>query len=280
MGSLYLTELATWLRQAGLNVNEYDDWQRRSRSSGGYDNYPLCVMWHHTASPPSWDGQRDADYLAVGDEDSPVSNLYIDRSGTVWVLAGGATNTNGKGKSLTFSRGTVPADSMNTRALGVEMGNNGVGEQWPQRQVDSMFIVNNICNQRFGNVPADLSSHNFYAPDRKIDPATTNVAGPWVPTACNSSGTWSIDSIRNEATKRAGQPVPIPPPTTGDDVEKYLVRDTDGFPWVTDFASYAHDITEEQAADGVNMRGYIKGSDNEPFPLSQSDSDLMRRLKG
>ena len=61
-------------------------------------------------------------------------------------------------------------------------------------------------------------------------------------------------------------------------MEKYLVRATDGMPWVTDFASYATQITEEQAADGVAMRGYVKGSDNEPFPLSPSDSDLMLRL--
>ena len=281
MGGIYLTELASWLRTGGLNVVEYPDWQYRSRSSGGYDNYPLCVMWHHTASPKSWDGQRDADYLAVGDDACPVSNLYIDRSGTVWVIAGGATNTNGKGKSLSFSRGTVPADSMNTRALGVEMGNDGVGEQWPERQVNAMFLVNNVCNSRFGNVPTDLSTHNYYAPDRKIDPATTNVAGPWKPASCNSSGTWSIDSVRSEASRRAGNPVPIPPqpqPPGDIDVEKYLVRDTDGYPWVTDFASYATSITEEQAADGVNMRGYVKGADNHPFPLSPSDTDLMHRL--
>jgi hypothetical protein len=84
--------------------------------------------------------------------------------------------------------------------------------------------------------------------------------------------------VREEASRRAGNPLPIPPPTGDNDVEKYLVRDTDGYPWVTDFASYATSITEEQAADGVNMRGYVKGADNHPFPLSPSDTDLMHRL--
>lgn len=219
MGSIYLTELANWLRNAGLSVVEYSNWKTRARGSGGYDNYPLCVMWHHTASPASWDGQRDADYCTVQDSDSPLANLYIDRSGTVWVLAAGATNTNGKGNSIVFSRGTVPQDSMNTRALGVEMGNDGVGEKWPEAQVSSMFIVSNTCNSRFGNRPDDISTHNFYAPTRKIDPATCNVGGAWVPTSCNSSGSWDRSSVQSECVKRSSQPNP-PQPDNEDDMSK------------------------------------------------------------
>jgi len=179
-------------------------------------------MWHHTASSVSWDGQRDADYCTVQDSDRPLANLYIQRNGTVWVLAAGATNTNGKGNSIQFSRGTVPTDSMNTRAVGVEMGNNGVGEQWPQAQVDAMFTLSNMLNAKFGNKPDDISTHQFYAPTRKIDPATTNVAGPWKPSSCTSSGSWDRGSVQAECRARAGgggaaggggsQPVPKPLP--------------------------------------------------------------------
>src|SRR6187401_1426292 len=106
MSGRYLTELASLLRAAHLEVIEYPGWQGRARSSGGYgDGKPLCVMWHHTASGAGSDGQSDAAYIAEGDEDAPLANLYIERSGAVWVLAAGATNTNGKGKSLSFSRG-------------------------------------------------------------------------------------------------------------------------------------------------------------------------------
>jgi N-acetylmuramoyl-L-alanine amidase len=212
MGTIYLTNLASWLANAGLDIVEYGGWQTRARGSGGYDAYPLCVMWHHTASPASWDGQKDADYCAVGDTDAPLANLYIDRSGTVWILAGGATNTNGKGNSIVFSRGTVPQDSMNTRALGVEMGNDGVGELWRQAQVDAMFVINNVCNQMFGNEPGDLSTHQFYAPDRKIDPATTNVEGPWRPTSSTSNDTWERACVQDEARARSGQLPPTPQP--------------------------------------------------------------------
>lgn len=210
MGSIYLSNLAGWLRSAGLNVVEYEGWQKRARGSGGYDALPLCVMWHHTASPASWDGQKDAQYCAVGDTDAPLANLYIQRDGTVWVLAAGATNTNGKGNSIKFSRGTVPQDSMNTRALGIECGNDGVGERWPQAQIDAMFKTSNVCNAQFGNRPDDIATHQFYAPTRKIDPATCNVAGPWVPTSCTSSGSWHRGDVQAECLARAAGTTPIP----------------------------------------------------------------------
>jgi hypothetical protein len=218
-GPIWLTGLADVLRFVGLNVVEVDGWQTRARSSGGYADWPLCVMWHHTASNPSSDGWGDVNYIATGSPDSPLSNLYIDRAGTVWVIAAGATNTNGKGQSIPFSRGTVPTDGMNARALGVEMANNGVGESWPQPQIDSMFKVSNACNLWFGNQPHDMSSHAFYAPDRKIDPATAAaVQGPWKPRSVNSSGTWNREDIQNECWNRIADLQPVPPHPPEDDL--------------------------------------------------------------
>lgn len=231
MGGIYLTQLANWLREGGCNVREYSGWQTRARGSGGYDSNPLCVMWHHTASSVSWDGQKDADYIAQGDSDAPLANLYIDRSGLVWVIAAGATNTNGKGGPLSFSRGTVPVDGMNSRAVGIEMGNNGVGEGWPQSQIDSVFRVSNIVNAKLGNQPTDISTHHNWAPDRKIDPATASaVQGPWKPGSINSNGTWNNSDTQQECQRRSGnQPPPQPPPDNGDE----LVRLFDGF-WSRD----------------------------------------------
>jgi len=218
-GPTYLTWLAPVLRSVGLLVIEYQGWQTRARSSGGYAApRPWCVMWHHTASPASWDGQKDADYCAVGDEDAPLCNLYIQRDGTVWVLAAGATNTNGKGNVQQFSRGTVPMDQMNTHAVGVEMGNDGVGEQWPQAQIDAAFKVSNVVNLVLGNIPEDCCTHHHYAPDRKIDPAVaTSVAGAWQPRSINSNGTWNVDDIRAECRARWSGDTPPPQPQPGPD---------------------------------------------------------------
>lgn len=221
-GPIWLTGMADILRYVGLSVIEYDGWQSRARSSGGYSDWPLCVMWHHTASGPNSDGWNDASYIANGSSDAPISNLYIDRGGNVWVIAAGATNTNGKGKSIAFSRGTVPADGMNTRALGIECGNNGVGEQWPEVQINALFRTSIAMSLWFGNTIEDMATHNYYAPDRKIDPATDNVAGDWIPLVVNSSRSWSLDDIRDELYYRFEKFLestqPIPPHPNEDDL--------------------------------------------------------------
>ena len=133
MGSRYLDSLATVCRSAGLVVHEVDGWERRARGSGGYDNgRPTHLMAHHTASNPGSDPDGDVAYITSGSENAPLANLYLSRSGEVWVIAGGATNTNGSGSAPW--PGGCPDDQMNTHAIGIEAANNGVGEPWPQAQ--------------------------------------------------------------------------------------------------------------------------------------------------
>lgn len=221
MGSQYLTWLADELRAAGLKVVEYGGWQTRARSSGGYDSgKPLCCMWHHTASNTS--PQNDADYMCKNSGDRPIANILVARDGEVWVLAAGATNTNGKGNSLPFSRGSVPSNNMNTHALGMEIANSGTGEEYPQAQIDSAFIVSNVVNRKMGNQPSDVATHQRYAPDRKIDPARggATVQGTFHPSEVNSSGSWNVTDLINECGTRASgrppgpQPEPEPEPET------------------------------------------------------------------
>lgn len=282
---MYLTWLADVLRASGLTVVDsgygIDGWQTRARSSGGFPETPLGVQWHHTASNTS--PANDVGYQINGSDDAPVGNMTIMRDGSVWLIAAGAANTAGKGGPLTLSRGTIPLDSANTRSVAIEVANNGVGEPWPIAQVNSYFVASNAINAKLGNRPDDVFTHAIGTgngwTDRKIDPATAAaVMGSWRPRSVSSSGTWSLDDIRAECLARAGHTQPPPPPNGDTDVEKWLVRDVNGYPWVTDFASYATSITEEQASDGVKMRGYVKGADNEPFPISESDTDLMHRL--
>jgi len=250
MGSNYLP-LADWAREAGLVVHEDSGWERRARSSGGFDNgKPWCVMWHHTASDTS--PQNDVNYICRNGENAPIANILLDRAGEVWVCAGGATNTNGKGKALATSKGTIPADSMNTYAVGIEAANNGVGGNWSQRQIDAYFALNAVLTAKLGLEPTDCFSHQAYAPDRKIDPATAAaVAGPWRPASINSSGSWSLDDIQSEAQMRAWGytpvpplpgpepgpdpgPGPTPPPFTEDDMRITCALDANGTIWVGD----------------------------------------------
>lgn len=187
MGDRYLTDLADVLRGAGLDVVELDGWQFRSRGSGGYDSgRPTHVMVHHTASPPSASGASDANYCAYYDEDAPLSNLCLDRDGCWWILAGGATNTNGKGGPLDG----VPADSMNTHSIGVE-ANGGYGYSWPDVQQDSYVRgVATLC-QRYGI--RYVRGHVEWAPTRKVDPAGQS---RWA----SGAATWNLNAFRNDVT--------------------------------------------------------------------------------
>lgn len=218
MGSLYLTDMVAVLQAAGVqcavgNINT--GWERRARGSGGFDSMPLGICWHHTAS--STNPQNDLSWMINGSDDAPIGNLLLDRDGVVWPIAAGAANTQGKGGPHSFSRGTIPVDSGNSRAFGMEVANNGVGEPWPQVQIDAYFAASNALSAYFGNEVTDLMTHHEWAEDRKIDPATNDaVQGPWHPGSVTSSRTWNGDDIRAECVRRAGH-VP-PPPQQEDDL--------------------------------------------------------------
>lgn len=206
MSGTYLVWLADVLRSAGLSVVEYDNWQTRARSSGGYaSGRPVCVMWHHTASATT--PANDAAYMCETSDSRPIANLLVARDGAVWVLAAGATNTNGKGRSMTFSRGTVPADSMNTWAVGMEIANGGNDDPFPAVQIDACFDASNAINAHLGNLATDVAGHVDYAPDRKIDPNNcASVQGPWQPGSNGTSAaSWRLDDLRAECDRRAQQ---------------------------------------------------------------------------
>jgi len=220
MGDRYLIELADVLRAAGLTVIEVDGWGTRARSSGGFDgDRPWAIMWHHTASDTV--PENDVSYICYGSQDAPLANLYLARDGAVWVCAAGATNTNGKGSAMMMSKGVVPTDQANTHCIGVEAANDGVGQTWPQVQVDAYFRLNNAVAAAYGLLPDDCATHHYYAPDRKIDPATADaVQGQWTPGAVSSSGSWDVDDVREEAWLRSAD---MPPPKEGDDMQVRLL---------------------------------------------------------
>lgn len=241
MSGRYLTDLDFVLDAAGLSVITWSGWQTRARSSGGYaDGRPWCVMWHHTASMS--DPEQDAAYIADGDPDAPLANLLIDRAGVVWLIAAGATNTNGKGYALSFSRGTVPDDQMNTYAVGIEIANNGIGEPYPAAQIDAAFTASLAICAAEGLDPADVAGHDDWAPDRKIDPATANaVQGAWQPKPVNSSGSWSLVDLRDECWRRAGAtpvppkpPIPQPGPPEEDQMKLLAYTDDNATVWIGD----------------------------------------------
>ena len=169
------------------------------RGSGGYEpGRPVAVIVHHTASGAGSDGQPDVDYI-VNCADEPLANLYLARSGAVWIEAAAATNTNGTGGPL----GPIPTDQANTHVLGIEAGNNGTGEPWPDAQQRAYTtLVTALCDAYL--IPSTACySHAEWAPGRKIDPAG--------PSRWAGAGTWPMDKFRADVA--AGWPGPdVPPP--------------------------------------------------------------------
>jgi hypothetical protein len=196
MGTKFLLDLDDVLRSAGAPVIEVNGWEFRSRSSGGYDNgLPTHIMWHHTASSPRSDGLNDVNYICFNAPDKPIANLYIDRQGNVWVCAGGATNTNGKG--LDTWGGGVPVNSMNKYAIGIEIANDGVGESYTYAQHSSIRKIATALSKAY-NIPAhNHRAHFEWAPGRKTDPA-----GPPTPWANpQNRNMWDMDLFRKEVNQ-------------------------------------------------------------------------------
>jgi hypothetical protein len=220
------------LDDAGLELRETATnagWETRSRSTGGFDAMPLGVMWHHAASARGADSEGIVNYQVRGNPDAPVGNLTLDRDGAVWPVAAGASNCSGKGGPWQMSRGVVPLDKGNTTLVNVETCNDGVGEPWPAPMVDGYMTLTLALNAWCGNAADDVTTHNAYAPTRKIDPATADaVQGPWRPASSTTSGTWELADITAELGARA-KPAPIPaPPGKDTDMLHVVVYNADG----------------------------------------------------
>lgn len=254
MSGLYYPELLDVLRAAGCAVAENattQGWQSRARSSGGFPSTPLCIFWHHTASSTS--PANDLSYMIDGCDDAPVGNMLLDRDGVSWPIAAGASNCAGKGGPASFSRGTIPLDSGNTRGWQIEVANGGTGERWPSVQVDAYFAVSNALSAHFGNLPSDVISHHVWAPSRKIDPATADaVEGAWRPASCTSSGTWSLDDIRTECERRAdAASTPTEDDVTADDIEAIAQRVVELLPAATWGYPLTNQVSQEPNAAGT-----------------------------
>lgn len=210
-----LTNLADVLRAEGLTVIEVDGWQTRGRGTDGgqyTSGRPTHVMMHHTASRTS--AQNDVNYMTFNSSSRPIANLYIARDGAVWVMAAGPTNTNGGGGPLD----EVARDNMNRHAIGIEIGNAGTGEPYPDAQQDaSLRSAAALC--RAYNIPSTrVRSHFEWSPGRKIDPA-----GPsrWTN---GQNRQWDMGRFRADVQARLSTgPTPPPPSTSQGVIDMYLV---------------------------------------------------------
>ena len=156
-----LTDLADVLRAAGVPVVEVDGWQTRGRGGDGgqyQPGRPNHVMVHHTAGNGS--ASSEVNYMVNVSDVSPVSNLFIARdkdNAAVWIMAAGPTNTNGKG-SAPWDPNTKN-DDMNRMAIGIEIGNNGVGEPYGVKQQETLIATCAALCEAYSIPVAHCRSH-------------------------------------------------------------------------------------------------------------------------
>lgn len=191
---------ALWLpdriRAYGVDVIETDGWRTR----GSETFAPEVIVAHHTANP----NRADAPSLGLvirgrADLPGPLCQVLLSRSGKAYIVASGRANHAGAGSWKGISG--------NTRALGIEAENDGVGEPWPDAQLEAYFrVAAAMCD---GTTPARgaewICGHKEWAPTRKIDPRGIDM-------------NWFRDQVARRRAEHQGQvtgpPViaPSPPP--------------------------------------------------------------------
>lgn len=150
---------ATWLpdvlRSAGCDVYELPGWRGRGHELGAING----LVWHHTVTGPRWADGHVAALLRDGHRKlpGPLSQLGLERDGTFVVVADGRANHNGYGR-------------WGNASLGIEAYNDGVGETWPQAQLDAWHIGSAAILAHLGYGADRMQGHRETDPDRKIDP--------------------------------------------------------------------------------------------------------------
>lgn len=159
---MYLTQLASVLRDAGLEVVEVDGW--KTRGHGGMHDEIRTLTFHHTAGPaagdyPSLAVVRDGRKGLPG----PLAQLGVGRSGKVYVIAAGLCWHAGASRHIDYTNGY---------AVGVEAENTGTGQAWPDAQVEALETLFAALCIEFKLKPADVLGHleTCSPPGRKIDP--------------------------------------------------------------------------------------------------------------
>jgi len=218
----WLTDLDAALSRAGIPFTEVpassadptgaSSWRERGRPASTGQWNPAGVLCHHTASPAGTSDQAELNVILRGNAEAPgpISQLFIGRSATVYLVAAGRANHGGKGRRPGIDTGGC-AD-MNAALLGIEAANAGDGrEAWPDAQTDIYGrVVAALCSH-YGWPFHEVYLHATTGPpnggcNSKIDPA-----GPWQGEPANRS-TWTLDVWRQFCAAESVVPPPTPVP--------------------------------------------------------------------
>lgn len=202
---MYVTQLAKVLRGAGLDVEEVDGW--KTRGHGGMHDEIRTLTFHHTAGPSARRDPRDYPSLSVVRDGrkglrGPLANLGVGRSGKFYVVAAGLAWHAGQSRHIDFTNGY---------ALGFEVENDGVGEDWPDVQIEACGVGFAALAIEFDLTAADVRGHKeTCAPvGRKPDPVGVSMD------AFRARVAREIDRLRDRASRDDDRTPPKPEFTLG-----------------------------------------------------------------
>jgi hypothetical protein len=157
---VYLTDLATICRSAGLDVVEVRGWRTRGH---GPMTAVRTIVCHHTAGPATGN-MPSLDVITLGRPGlaGPLANLGLGRDGTVYVVAAGKA----------YHAGQVRSDSYaNDMSIGIEGEGTGV-DPWPAVQLEAYATLCAALVRAYRLTPARVLGHKeVCAPvGRKADP--------------------------------------------------------------------------------------------------------------
>lgn len=228
----WLGDMDQALQAAGVPYVEEGDWRHNGRPESDFQFNPQGVLCHHTASPEGTSDRTDINVILAGNGSAPgpISQLYIGRSATCYLLAAGRANHGGKGIRPGWDSS---CQDMNELLIGIEVGNNGIGERWPDAQTTIYgAVVNALCAFYGWDIDSQVFLHATTGPpnqgcNSKIDPA-----GPWQrEPGLIGSTTWNLGTWRHFCKEQGGD-TPHPQPPGGDDVNViYRSIDAAGNRW-------------------------------------------------
>lgn len=80
---------------------------------------------------------------------------------------------------------------LNSSSIGIELDNNGIGDPWPEIQIEALISLLHDLKVKFRVPQANFIGHMDIAPTRKIDPANF----PWKVLADQGFGFWYDEEL-------------------------------------------------------------------------------------
>lgn len=163
---MMLTQLATVARRTGFPVVEVTGWRTRTRPEGMLGVRTVTI--HHTGNVARTKRLKVSLNTIINGKSKlpgPLSQIYIDIDGTIYIVAAGKANHAGE---------SLKTDYTNPYAVGFECEASGDwwSEDWPGIQLRAMVAMAGETIKEFGLSISDVMGHleTCSPPGRKPDP--------------------------------------------------------------------------------------------------------------